>query len=85
MTTPTPEVFAYQAIDPCGCVRAATIDDPKHAKEVKRDLAQFLKHAAYIERVPLEKVRVTLCTDKHPKEVCPHPQACPYRAARVEL
>ena len=71
--------FAYVGITECGCMRAATVDDPKHKKEVKRDVAHFMKWSDHIERVPVEAVRVRLCMADH-KPGCPHPNACPEMA-----
>ena len=72
--------YAYAGIAKCGCVRAATIDNPEHAKEVRRDVVAMLKWGT-IERMSLDQVRREFCIDKHglSGEDCPHPGACPYR------
>ncbi len=72
---------SYVSISPCGCIRAATVDSPEHAKEVRRDVASFMRSGDTIERMKTEDVRVKFCFDKHPKKAgCPHPGACPHRA-----
>ncbi len=74
--------FAYVGIDPCGCVRAATVDNPVHAKEARRDVREFMKHGI-IERWPIEQARQSLCFTNHPTrgkdKGCPHPGECPRR------
>jgi hypothetical protein len=80
------ETFAYVGIKECGCIRAATIDNPSYKKEVRRDVAEFLKWGT-VERVSVERARVQFCGDEHPhtgwgktyQQTCPHPQACPHR------
>ena len=72
---------AYIGIAACGCIRAATADDPDQKKEVAKDVASFLRWGKTVERVSVESVRITLCTSNHgPKNRnCPHPNACPLR------
>ena len=78
----TTEVFAYVGIAQCGCVRAMTVDNPEHAKDVRRNVREFMRYGP-VERWPIERVRVQFCLDKHPTrgkaKGCPHPGACPYR------
>ena len=75
--------YAYIGVSPCGCIRAATVDNPQHAKEVRKDVASFMRYGDTIERMPVEQVRVKFCVDKHLYKgkavTCPHPQACPHR------
>lgn len=71
--------FAYVGIAECGCMRAATVDDPERRNEVRKDVSSFMRWGARIERAPVEAVRVRLCMAKHGKKdnECPHPNDCP--------
>ena len=80
MVTPKP-VMAYVGVSPCGCIRAATVDNPEHAKDVRKDVAAFMRAGDTIERLSVELARMQFCGNKHPKDTGgPHPAACPYRA-----
>lgn len=74
------EPMAYVGVEPCGCIRAVTVDNPDHAKDVRRNVLEFLRFGT-VERMSVEKARVALCFDKHgtKNNVCPHPNACPHR------
>jgi hypothetical protein len=82
MSTNT-EQMAYVGIAPCGCMRAAVVDEPKHAKDVRKDVSGFMRDGLTVERVPVALVRVRLCLDKHPKVGCPHEHACPHAKKEV--
>lgn len=41
----------------CNQVVAATIDEPRHAKEVARELSRWVKDGMIIERVEVDYVR----------------------------
>lgn len=74
------QVYSYVGISPCGCIRAATVDNPEHAKYVRRDVAAFMRYGDTIERMEIERARIQFCMDKHPKKTgCPHTGACPHR------
>ena len=67
---------AYIGIARCGCVLGVTIDNPAHAKEVRRDVQAFMRAGDTIERVTVEVAREKFCIVNHRKG-CPHPQNCP--------
>ena len=69
--------MSYIGVDKCGCVLAATVDNPEHAKYVRRDVLEFMKWG-FVERVEVEEARRQLCCAPH-KKGCPHPQQCPNR------
>lgn len=72
--------YAYVGISPCGCIRAASVDNPEHAAHVRRDVSAFMRAGDTIERMEVEAVRKQFCTAPHPKKTgCPHPGACPTR------
>ena len=52
--------YAYIGIMKCGCVVAATMDMPDHAKQVAKDVAGFIREGYRVERVSTEEVRVRL-------------------------
>ena len=73
--------MSYVGVDKtCGCIRAATVDNEEHAKDVRRDVLEFMKWAT-IERLSVDEVRQQFCADRHPRTGCPHPGVCPHRAA----
>jgi hypothetical protein len=74
--------MAYVGISECGCARSATVDDPEHRSQVRKDVASFMRHGDTIERHTAEWVRASLCLVNH-KPACPHPGACP-RLAEVD-
>ena len=74
---------SYIGISPCGCVQAATVDDPAHSKDVRRNVSSFLRWG-HVERVSNEEVRRRFCTTPHKKGICPHPQSCPDSAPGKE-
>lgn len=45
------EFYAYVGAKPCGCKVAATVDDPKWAKETAKSVASMIKHGLSVERV----------------------------------
>jgi hypothetical protein len=51
---------AYIGIKKCGCVVAATMDMPEHAKQVGKDVAGFISEGLTVERISTEEVRVRL-------------------------
>ena len=51
---------AYIGTKKCGCVVAAVVDNPDHAKDVAKDVAGFIRKGLSIERVSIEKARVRL-------------------------
>ena len=65
-------VYAYVGKEPCGCIRAATVDRVETAKYMRRDVDSFLKHGMTLERMPIEVVRKKFCLANH-KKGCPHP------------
>ena len=67
---------AYIGVDKCGCIRAVTVDNPAHKKEVRKDVMDIMKWGT-IERVLIESARIRLCFDTHSPH-CPHPNACPH-------
>ena len=71
--------YAYIGVAPCGCVWAAVLDSPKHAGDVASEVMDFLQRG-HVERVDIDTVRFRFCVADHPKDVCPHPGACPSRA-----
>mgnify|MGYP001610563214 CR=1 FL=1 len=74
------QAYAYVGIDPCGCIRAATVDGPAWGRDVRRDINAFLRYGGTVERMEIERVRVQFCVTKHgPKGKCPHPGSCPER------
>lgn len=66
-----PTVWAYAARSACGCIRGATVDNPDHAKEDRRNVMEFMKLGDTIERMTVEQVRTDLCVKPHKKNVCP--------------
>lgn len=53
----TADIPAYIAIAPCGCVRMATVDVPKLAKDNAKEIAACLRFGWRIERVTVGYVR----------------------------
>jgi len=51
--------MAYIGRSPCGCVRAATVDDPARARDVAKEIAAMVRGKLTIERVTCESVRAT--------------------------
>ena len=49
--------FAYVGRKACGCMVAATLDDPTWPKRMATDVADFIKDGLTIERVSIETVR----------------------------
>lgn len=74
--------FCYVGIAPCGCMRAATVDDPDRKKDVARDVRDFIKGGCHIERVLGEVPRVRLCFAQHDPD-CPHPNKCPEAKKKI--
>jgi hypothetical protein len=72
----TDATHAYVGIADCGCLQAAAVDSPDRKQEVRKEVMSMMKWGT-IERMPIETARMRLCLGKHPKNVCPHPQACP--------
>ena len=72
---------AYVGVAPCGCIRAATVDDDVHPKDVAADIVGFMRGGMTLERVSLEGGPVRLCWAEHaPGSLgCPHDGACPER------
>jgi len=51
---------AYVGIKPCGCAVAATMIDPEHAKETRKDVMDYLRRGLKVECWPIERVRSEL-------------------------
>ena len=59
---------AYVGVKKCGCAVAAVVDNPDHAKDVAKEVADFIKSGLTIERVPVEVVRARLSQCKCDEE-----------------
>ena len=71
--------FAYVGVETCGCITAAVVDNPDHAKDVRRAVSGFMRWGT-VERMPLAEIRKAICLTKHPQKTgCPHPGECPSR------
>lgn len=71
--------FAYVGVESCGCITAAVVDNPEHAKDVRASVRDIMKWGI-IERMSVAEVRKAICLVKHPKKTgCPHPGGCPSR------
>lgn len=51
------EPRAYIAKKSCGCIVAATVDDPEHKEDVAKNVSDWIKDGLSIERVTCETVR----------------------------
>lgn len=51
------EAMAYIGRDANGCVLAATVDDPKHIRDVAREIASWVRLGDTLERMAVEQVR----------------------------
>ena len=52
------ESMAYAGFcQSCGHLVSATVDDPDHAKDVRKDVSQFMRDGLRIERVSCQTVR----------------------------
>ena len=80
MTQPT---HAYIGVLPCGCVQMATVDNPEHTKDVRRNVREAMKWG-YVNRVLIEEARRILCLVPHPKDICPHPNKCQQKTEEQE-
>jgi hypothetical protein len=52
--------MAYVGIKACGCIVAATVDNPQHKREVAKDIAGFIRQGLSVERITVERVRKEL-------------------------
>lgn len=50
--------YAYVGRRPCGCVRAATVDDHRDPRRIARNVAEMIESGLAVERVPTAYVRV---------------------------
>lgn len=57
---------AYIAIAPCGCCHAVTVDEPQYAKDVAKDIADWVKRGSHVEHTTVDKARELIVFD------CPH-------------
>jgi len=70
-------LMAYVGRAHCGCVQAATLDEPRHADQVRRDVAGFRRWGT-VERMTVEDARSAFC-------LSPHPLFCPCSRARAAI
>lgn len=49
--------FAYVGRKPCGCIGAAFVDKPEHAKDIAREVASWIRDGLTVERMTTEEVR----------------------------
>ena len=49
--------MAYVGRQECGCIIAATVDNPAHKNHVANDLAEWVRDGLTIERLTLEEAR----------------------------
>jgi hypothetical protein len=49
--------MAYVARKPCGCVVAATVDEPRHAKDVAKSIAKWVRAGDAVERMTVGEAR----------------------------
>jgi hypothetical protein len=58
------EMMAYAGRKRCGCVVAACVDEPNHARDVAREIANWVRAGMTVERMTVEDVRGALhrCT-----------------------
>lgn len=77
--------YAYVGVAECGCIRAAAVDNPAHAKEVRKDVSGFMRDGMVVERRTVAEARVQLCLTGHGKKGldCPHAGACPERSKKA--
>ena len=68
--------YAYLGVAGCGCALGVVVDNPIHAKEVRREVSKFLREGLVIERATVGEAGARLCVASH-RESCPHPQECP--------
>lgn len=49
--------YSYVGYAPCGCMKAAIIDDPARPREVAREVASWIRSGLTVERVKHQIVR----------------------------
>ena len=54
------ETPCYIGINKEGKCRAAAVDNPEHAKDVAKTVADWIKHGLTVERVTVEEARKRL-------------------------
>ena len=59
------EPMAYIGRKTCGCLVFATVDDPKHRKEVAKDVAEAIAAGLAIDRVTCDYVRKNFSRCEH--------------------
>lgn len=57
--------YAYVGVEPCGCVSAAVVDMPDHAKDVAKAVAEMIQHGSSVQRVTIEQCRALGFGCKH--------------------
>lgn len=58
----------YIGKKPCGCILAATADEPKRKNETAKEIAEWIRDGMTIERVTTAYVRENFyCKDHKPK------------------
>ncbi len=62
------QIMCYIGRKSCGCVVAATVDEPQYREDVAKDIADWLRSGLTIERVTVEYARQNLNFS------CPHKQ-----------
>jgi hypothetical protein len=76
----TEQAYAYIGRAPCGCIRFATVDEPRHAKDNAKEIAKVIKAGYTVERVTVEFVRSNWgpgceqCDPKKAKKAAATPQ-----------
>lgn len=64
------EGMCYVAADPeqPGAAWAATVDDPKYAKDTAKEIARWIREGANVMRVPTEQAREMLVKWERPEK-----------------
>lgn len=61
------EVMCYVARKSCGCIIAATVDEPDMQKENAKEVARWMRKGFTVDRVTVQHVR-----DNFEGRYCPH-------------
>jgi hypothetical protein len=63
-------IFAFAGLKPCGCIVAAAVADPRHLRQVAKDVDEWMRDGLKVETMTVEDVRARFRT-------CPHEEESP--------
>ena len=63
------KTMCYIGVKECGCVVAACVDNPKHKKDIAKNVGDWVKDGLTIERISVEDTRNRLSYCKCNEEI----------------